>query len=70
MEGSDSVSFSASEALENLEHDLSDSEFIVTIDISGVLDCKPHGLLAKRWLNELDSPFMNKNTRMKKAIEL
>lgn len=68
-QGRNSVSFSESEVLENLEYDLGGSEFIVTIDISEVSDCKPHGLLTKRWLSELDSPFLNKNTKMKKNTD-
>tara|TARA_B100001059_G_C17831921_1_gene585204 strand:+ start:1443 stop:3038 length:1596 start_codon:yes stop_codon:yes gene_type:complete len=62
--GNESVSFSSMEDFDNLEYELNSSEFIVTIDISGISNYKPNGMLAKRWLNELNSPFLNKDTKL------
>jgi hypothetical protein len=65
VEGLNSVSFSKSNVPENLEYELNSSDFVVTIDISATSSYEPKSLLSKRWLNELTSPFLNMDTKMK-----
>jgi len=57
------VELSFSESVQKLNFPLNDRGIIVCIDISLLSDSKPKNQLSKRWLAELNSPFLNKDTK-------
>jgi hypothetical protein len=57
------VTLSSSETVDTTNFPLNNRDIVICIDISSLPEAKPGNLLSKRWLAELNSPFLNNDTK-------
>ena len=61
--GEIAVSYTASQINKHIDFELKDSDFVIEIDIRGIVNHAPQNLFSKRWSKELNSPFLNSGTK-------
>jgi len=60
---SDNVRLTFSTGSKQFDFPLKERDMIIAIDTSLIPDCKPSNQFTQRWLSELNSPFLNKDTK-------